>query len=639
MKHLKFYSGLFLMASCTLMLQIIQTRILSVVVWYHMAFFAISMAMFGMTAGAAWVFLKSDRFTEQTLSYDLSYFSTVFSVSTVVCLMVQLTLVPFSTMTVTSIFIWFELAVCMAIPFYFSGIVISLALTRSSFPIGKVYGADLFGAAVGCFGVLFVLNSTDGPSAILWVAALAAVGSIFFHGAGIGGEPDPKPLFSSLFSRRTALALSITILALANGLIDNGLQPIAVKGRFESNTRHLFREWNTFSRVAVYPTYLGVPQMWGPSPEMPPVKVEQRYMNIDGDACTNAYRFSGNLKEEAAFTGYDVTNMAYFLPGRNKAAIIGVGGGRDILAAAFFDCQDITGIEINPIFLRLLDSEPRFTDLHKLKGVSLVLDEARSWFARTTQTFDLIQMSLIDTWAATGAGAFSLSENGLYTLEAWKIFLSRLKTGGVFTVSRWYNPKAPHETGRMLSLAVASLMDLGVKDPGRQVFLVAQDRIATIIVSRTPFSSGDIEILEEQARLYKHTVLISPTMEPSSEVLQRIMQTRSRQDLDRYTSSLDFDLTPPTDNRPFFFNQLPVNKPAFAFRLYAKARGQGVLSGNIVATVTLMVVLCVSVFLVFAAIIVPLRPAVADVGRSVGHGRHPVFPADRHGLHVWWRSV
>jgi len=73
--EVKFYAGLFLITACTLMLQVIQTRILSVVAWYHLAFFASSMAMFGLTLGAVWVYLRGDRFTEQTLSYDLSYFN------------------------------------------------------------------------------------------------------------------------------------------------------------------------------------------------------------------------------------------------------------------------------------------------------------------------------------------------------------------------------------------------------------------------------------------------------------------------------------------------------------------------------------------------------------------------------------
>src|SRR5436853_5465094 len=84
----KFYVGLFLITSCTLMLQLIQTRILSVVAWYHLAFFVISMAMFGLTTGAVWVYLRRDRFSEKTLSYDLSFFSAAFAVTTALCLAV-----------------------------------------------------------------------------------------------------------------------------------------------------------------------------------------------------------------------------------------------------------------------------------------------------------------------------------------------------------------------------------------------------------------------------------------------------------------------------------------------------------------------------------------------------------------------
>ena len=182
------------------MLQVIQTRILSVVAWYHLAFFAISMAMFGLTMGAVWVYLRRDRFTEQTLSYDLSYFSTTFALSTLFCLIAQMTLTPIVSRSMTSILTWAQLAIYLSIPFFFSGIVVSLALTRSPFPIGRVYGADLLGAAVGCLGVLVLLNNTDGPSAILWVGAIAAAGALFFSTSAIGGAPETKPPLDSFFA-------------------------------------------------------------------------------------------------------------------------------------------------------------------------------------------------------------------------------------------------------------------------------------------------------------------------------------------------------------------------------------------------------------------------------------------------------
>ena len=112
-----------------------------------------------------------------------------------------------------------------------------------------------------------------------------------------------------------------------------------------------------------------------------------------------------------------------------------------------------------------------FNALADLEGVRLVVDEARSWFARARahETFDLIQMSMIDTWAATGAGAFALSENGLYTIEGWRTFVATLSPGGIFTVSRWYAGDNVEETARILSLAVATLHAMGHARPADHI--------------------------------------------------------------------------------------------------------------------------------------------------------------------------
>ena len=607
------------------MLQIIQTRILSVVTWYHLAFFAISMAMFGLTAGAVWVYLHGDRYTEKTLSYDLAYFSMAFAVATAVCLAVQMTLVPMGVMSLTAVWTWIVLAVCMAIPFYFSGIAISLALTRSPFPIGRVYGVDMAGAGAGCLGVLLLLNWVDAPSAVLWSGAMAAAGALLFYISGIGEMPQRKQILDSLLRRRKTLFLILLLCALFNSMTDYGLQPLAVKGWFEGGNSHIFREWNSFSRIAVYQEQNGRPQMWGPSPKFwsDDVTIDARNMNIDGTAGTTSYRFSGDLKD-AEFLKYDVTNLAYFLPERNSAAIIGVGGGRDILSAAVFGNKDITGVEINPIFVKLLTAEPgfaEFTNLTNLEGTKFVVEEGRSWFAQTDKSFDTIQMSLIDTWAATGAGAFTLSENGLYTVEAWKIFLNRLSPNGVFTISRWYDTANVEETGRMLSLAVATLLEMGVAEPQKHIFLASQGKIATLVLSRTPLSEEYLEALKKATDEYEHEILISPTVKPSSETLSKIIMTSGREELDRFTAGLKFDLTPPTDDRPFFFNILPLNKPIQALKMASGMfGGEGVAQGNLLATSTLIMLFIISLGLVLATIIIPLRPAIKDVGRGAVFG-------------------
>src|SRR5918996_9570 len=624
----RFYIGLFLITACTLMLQVIQTRILSVVAWYHLAFFAISMAMFGLTVGAVWVYLRRDRFTERTLSYDLSYFSTAFALSTLFCLIVQMSLTPIVSRSLTSLLTWAELAICLAIPFFFSGIAVSLALTRSPFPVGRVYGADLLGAAVGCLGVLVLKKNADAPGAFFWVGAIAASAALFFSRSGIGGAPQTKPPLDSLLRHRPIIFALIVTCAVLNGLGDYGLQPLVAKGKFEAGDTHAFREWNTFSRIAVYPPATQKPEMWAPSPKMPHgLEIEQQSINIDADAGSIAYRFTGNLKE-VEFLKYDVTTLAYHLPNRERAVVIGVGAGRDMLSAAVFGLHDITGVEINPILVKLLTDKRQlgeFTNIRSLNGVRFVIDEGRSWMARTQQSFDIIQMSLIDTWAATGAGAFSLSENGLYTVEAWRIFLSRLTPKGVFTVSRWYDAKEPAETGRMLSLAVAALFELGISEPRQHIFLATQASVATLIISRAPFSPGDLKALDNATAQYEHQVLVRPTVKAPSETLNRILTSKSREELQDYTANLAFDLTPATDNRPFFFNQLPLTRPVQAFYLAKAVVARdthlgGIREGNLVATATLIILFVTSLGLVVVSILLPLRHAVRDVGGRLAVG-------------------
>ena len=638
MRVLRFYLGVFFMTASVLMLQIIQTRILSVVSWYYLAFFVISLAMFGITAGTVWVYGRRHRFSEKTLAHDLTYFSSAFAVTNALCVAVQMTLAPAATGMATDFVVALELATCLAIPFFFSGVVVSLALTRSPLPIGRVYAVDLAGAAVGCLGVLLLLNLTDGPSALLWVSVAAALAAACFAGSGFGDVPRSRMPFAGLLLQAKPILVVLVLCAIANGLTGKGLQPMFVKGNLEATeAAPIFVKWNSFSRIAVREGRNksamrerdDEPAMWGPSPTFRPVQwsVRQRGMNIDGDAATTTYAFDGDVAH-AAFLKYDITNLAHFLPDHRRAAVIGLGGGRDMLSARVFGVPDITGIEINPILMQLLTSAPgysEFSGLNRLPGMHFHVDEARSWFARTGETFDVIQMSLIDTWAATGAGAFTLSENGLYTVDAWRIFFRRLSPSGVFAVSRWYSPENINETGKIVSLAVATLFDLGVSEPRRHIFLASAGHIATLIVSRSPLSAPDIARLKAVSKEMQYQLLLSPEDTPTSPILRNIVASSTSADLARYTSSLPLDFSPPTDERPFFFNQLPLYDLRKTVNFALSNRADGIASGNLTATLTLVRAFVTSLLLVIITILYPLQPAIADVGRRLASGGTAYF--------------
>jgi predicted membrane-bound spermidine synthase len=241
-----------------------------------------------------------------------------------------------------------------------------------------------------------------------------------------------------------------------------------------------------------------------------------------------------------------------------------VGSGRDLLSAYLFGFRDVTGVELNPIFIEYLQN-PRelknYAGIANLPGVHLVVDEGRSWFARTTQRFDVIQMTMIDSFAATGAGAFSLSENGLYTAEAWKVFLSALNPDGVFTISRWHSPESPVEIGRVVSLAMAALFSMGVQDPASHIFLASHGNLGTIIIGRSRLNANDVRGLDEAVQRLQYTTIMSPDGPSQFSVFRDLGEATEVSDLNARAARYPLDFSPPTDSRPFFFNQLRISHP------------------------------------------------------------------------------
>src|ERR1035437_2832106 len=161
MRKTPFLLGVFLISFSSLIFQILQTRIMSVVQWYSMAFLAICVAMMGMTVGAVWVYLRRERFQSAQLPATLSHFALLTALAMPASMILQFCLITSPTISLTSVVSWALLLTLMAVPYVFAGVVVSLALTRSPFPTGQVYGVDLLGAALGCLAVLALLNLLD----------------------------------------------------------------------------------------------------------------------------------------------------------------------------------------------------------------------------------------------------------------------------------------------------------------------------------------------------------------------------------------------------------------------------------------------------------------------------------------------
>jgi len=329
---------------------------------------------------------------------------------------------------------------------------------------------------------------------------------------------------------------------------------------------------------------------------------------IDGSAGTPITGWDGR-RESIEWVRYDVTALPHALRS-GDAAIIGVGGGRDLLAALWGGSESVLGLELNAQLIDLLEGPFREqVGLADDPRVELVHAEARSYLTRERHQFDVIQMSLIDTWASTGAGAYSLSENGLYTLEAWAVLLDRLKPGGLLSVSRWFAPGALSETSRLLSLATASLIDRGVEDPASQLALVTRGPVATLLTSNAPLGEADRSRILAIADELAFEVRALPGQPPSDPRLAAILASRTRAELAEATRHPILDYSPPTDERPYFFNLLKPAGFREALSLQAPAGGElagGVLVGNARATGTLLALLAIAIVLTAALIGAPL---------------------------------
>ncbi len=595
-------AGLFLATVATLVLEILDSRLLSALTWYHLAFFAVSLAMLGMAAGAVLVFLGGEAFDGERAAHSLPRYCLWLAISIPVSHIVNLcvpipTLESFSPMEFAALTVT---TIALATPFLLSGIVVTIALTRTNGPIGKLYAADLVGAALGCLLVVPLLGATNISSVAFAAGAVAATATYCFHRfAGTRGTVSAA-----------SLAVLLVLASVVNARVDQGIGVIYSKNR--NLTRDLvvdWSAWNNHSWVFVATPYEGPAYYWGGGIGAEAFRTTSAWIVIDGEAGTPLTKWDGNTRG-LDWVSYDVTTLPYHIR-KGAVGIIGVGGGRDVLSALWGGNAPITGIEINNNLLRAQYGPYRdFANISTRPEVELVHSEARSYLSRTDKRFDVLQMSLIDTWAATGAGAFTLSENGLYTLEAWKVFLSTLKPGGVFSVSRWFAPSATSETSRLLALATAALLERGVHSPADQLVMAARGNVATLMVSEAPFSPEDQTRIQQQADARGFALLVAPWLASGDPWLSRIVRSRSRAELDAVIVDPVFDFSPPTDERPFFFNTL---KPTSFHRAYSVPR-DGVIFGNLRATWTLVALFLVCTVLVAAIIVWPLvRTGLPDM--------------------------
>jgi hypothetical protein len=583
-------AGLAISSSAALLLELALTRLFSVVLFYHFAFLAISIALLGLGSGGVFAYLLKHwlaRFSTRgvaSLLCGLNAISVPIVLEIVLHLPVSLEISRGNFLRLSGIYL------ASAVPFFLTGLQFSVIFAREPDRIPRLYGADLAGGALACLGIVPLLDHLGGPNTVIFAAVMAAIAAAVWA-------------IRAWLRNAMFLVAALLLLIIAANHSGKLIDVVYAKGVFRDPSWVEFVRWNAISRIEV-------DRQGG-----------AKAIVIDADAST--YILNAH-PEDLQNAVWQTTSMSAppalvnLLRPHGTYAIIGPGGGVDVLRALFYGSPSVTGIEINPIIANTV-MRGRYADyayhLYDRPDVKIHVTDGRSFIRSTNQTFDVVQMTLVDTWASTAAGAFALSENSLYTVEAFREYFEHLKPDGMIAITRW-EFRQPREALRVVSVAMEALRQLGVAAPARNFIVVSQgkldeDGIPVVVLAKKSAFTGE----EEQAiraHLQRFPALIAQYLpsEPRDNAFSSLIMAN---DPYAFAQQYPFNIAPVSDNAPFFFFTLKLRQVLQAAGLH-----QGMDWKVNLGVAVLAMVLVISLAAVLAFLIVPLalhgRP---EGGRTV----------------------
>src|SRR6202451_1084741 len=576
-------AGVAISSFAALLLELALTRLFSVVLFYHFAFLAISIALLGLGSGGVFAYLGKSwlgRFSTRALLSWLCIANALvvpIVLEIVLHVPVSLSLSRDNFLRLTAIYL------ASAVPFFVTGLEFSILFARESRHISLLYGADLVGGALACLGIVPLLNVIGGPNTILFAAVMAAIsGAVWAVSPGL---------------RKLTLGLATVLLLLIAANYSGRLVDVVyAKGVLRDKAWIEFARWNAISRVEV------------------DRQGDAKAVVIDADASTyimnaDPKQWQGSVWQHNLMSAPPA--LANVLRPHGEYAIIGPGGGVDVLRAVANGSPSVTGIEINPIIANTVmrDRYAAYSQhLYERPEVHIHVTDGRSFVRNAKQNFDVVQMTLVDTWASTAAGAFALSENNLYTVEAFREYFEHLKPDGMVAITRW-EFRQPREALRVVSVAMQALHSLGVANPARN-FIVAsegeldEDGIPVVVLAKkTAFTAEEESAV--QAHLGEHDEL-APLYLPSQPATGQAVRNPfadliASNDPYRFAQSYAYNVAPVSDNAPFFFFTLKAGQI-----LGPQALQHGIDWKVNLGVLVLILVLVISVVAVLGFLILPL---------------------------------
>ncbi len=539
---------LFVVSCSALMLELALTRVFSFILWYHMTYLVVGLALLGYGAAGTKLARRDDLITAD---YSVTIFRNcaLFSLFTVVSLLVTVQFhwnfdkmfEGYYLLILPLLFVHFMLA----LPFYFAGKVIGFILMRNRQRTNRLYSADLLGAGAGTLLAVALINHFGAISSIFFAAVMPACVAV------VAGWSQRSAVRALLLGFASILLIGATF-STAHDLVH--LKPAPGK---EMASPIAYTKWNILNRIDITEPihenfYFGgvlSGAYTGPPPTI-------RVIYQDATAPTALVQVEGT-PETFPVLGYFLQGAPYALRKQPASVLVlGFGGGIDGLIAEHAGARHVVGVDINPITLDLVSHRYRdFTSgLFEGNRVQLVLSEGRHYLTRSHDKFDVIQLSGVDTFAAVSAGSFALSESYLYTVEAVDDLLNRLGPNGILSYSRWlFRP--PREALRLAVTIDQALRQARVKDPRRNILIVSGGGDlygwADVMVKNIPFTKDEVQTLKEWAAERQFQVIYDPfqtRQNPFNTYLNG-----SDRDQQVFLDSYLYDVSPSRDDKPFFF--------------------------------------------------------------------------------------
>jgi len=440
------------------------------------------------------------------------------------------------------------------IPFFCAANCICLTFSEFSAQLHRVYCFDLIGAGSGAAAIIGLLFIVSPATALQIVAALGLLSA-----AVAWWEYGARPYWPALI---LLLAAALVLLPGA-GL---SLQVSEFKGLSQAlrvlNAEQIDQRSSPLGQLTTVKSQ-SIPFRYSPglSLNTPGPIPAQLGLFTDADSLSVLTRFDGDLKK-LAYLDYLSSALPYHLLDQPGVLVLGAGGGADVLQALYHGASHIDAVELNPQVVELVNNEfAEFTGgLYRLPQVTVHNREVRGYVAASSNRYDLIQVALLDSFSASSAGLYALSENYLYTREAFSHYLQHLQPGGILSITRW--TKTPPRDGlKIFATAIEALEQAGTAEPGLQLAMIRSWNTSTLLVKNEPFSSNAINSLKTFCAERWFDLAFYPGMTANEANRFNQLQTPwyfeaaghlLGPDRAAFMHDYKFNIRPATDDRPYF---------------------------------------------------------------------------------------